>query len=104
MARKSALSVKASANAVTVVEDFSFEAPKTKEMVALINNLKVNNGKLLVVLSNEINENVLLSARNLQNVDVMRVSDIATYNVMRARNLVLVESSVKGLNEMFNLN
>ena len=103
LARKSALSVKASANAVTVVEDFSFEAPKTKEMVALINNLKVNNGKLLVVL-NEINENVLLSARNLQNVDVMRVSDIATYNVMRARNLVLVESSVKGLNEMFNLN
>ena len=73
-------------------------------MVALINNLKVNNGKLLVVLGNEINENVLLSARNLQNVDVMRVSDIATYNVMRARNLVLVESSVKGLNEMFNLN
>ena len=72
-------------------------------MVALINNLKVNNGKLLVVL-NDINENVLLSARNLQNVDVMRVSDIATYNVMRARNLVLVESSVKGLNEMFNLN
>ncbi len=103
LARKSALSVKASANAVTVVEDFSFEAPKTKEMVALINNLKVNNGKLLVVL-NDINENVLLSARNLQNVDVMRVSDIATYNVMRARNLVLVESSVKGLNEMFNLN
>ena len=103
LARKSALSVKASANAVTVVEDFSFEAPKTKEMVALINNLKVNNGKLLVVL-NDINENVFLSARNLQNVDVMRVSDIATYNVMRARNLVLVESSVKGLNEMFNLN
>lgn len=103
LARKSALSVKASANAVTVVEDFSFEAPKTKEMVALINNLKVNNGKLLLVL-NDINENVLLSARNLQNVDVMRVSDVATYNVMRARNLVLVESSVKGLNEMFNLN
>lgn len=103
LARKSALSVKASANAVTVVEDFSFEAPKTKEMVALINNLKVNNGKLLLVL-NDINENVLLSARNLQNVDVMRVSDVSTYNVMKARNLVLVESSVKGLNEMFNLN
>lgn len=103
LARKSALSVKASANAVTVVEDFTFEAPKTKEMVALINNLKVNNGKLLLVL-NDINENVLLSARNLQNVDVMRVSDVSTYNVMKARNLVLVESSVKGLNEMFNLN
>ena len=103
LARKSALDVKASANAVTVIEDFSFEAPKTKQFVELVNNLKVNQGNLLLVLS-DVNENILLSARNLQNVDVMRVSDIATYNVMRARNLVLVESSVKGLNEMFNLN
>lgn len=104
LARRSALSVKASANAVTVIEDFAFEAPKTKQMVAMINNLKVSNGNLLLVLTNEINENVLLSARNLQNVEVMRVGDVATYNVMKARNLVLVESSVKGLNEMFNLN
>ena len=96
LARKSALAVKASANAVKVVEDFTFEAPKTKQMVALMNNLQVNNGR--------VNENVLLSARNLQNVEVMRVSDIATYNVMKAKNLVLVESSVEGLNEMFNLN
>ena len=98
LARKSALAVKASANAVKVVEDFTFEAPKTKQMVALMN------GRLLLVLGNGVNENVLLSARNLQNVEVMRVSDIATYNVMKAKNLVLVESSVEGLNEMFNLN
>ena len=97
LARKSALAVK-------VVEDFTFEAPKTKQMVALMNNLQVNNGRLLLVLGNGVNENVLLSARNLQNVEVMRVSDIATYNVMKAKNLVLVESSVEGLNEMFNLN
>ena len=104
LARKSALAVKASANAVKGVEDFTFEAPKTKQMVALMNNLQVNNGRLLLVLGNGVNENVLLSARNLQNVEVMRVSDIATYNVMKAKNLVLVESSVEGLNEMFNLN
>ena len=91
-------------HAVKVVEDFTFEAPKTKQMVALMNNLQVNNGRLLLVLGNGVNENVLLSARNLQNVEVMRVSDIATYNVMKAKNLVLVESSVEGLNEMFNLN
>ncbi len=103
LARKSALAVKAGANAVTVVEDFSFETPKTKQFVALVNNLKVNNGRLLLVLS-ESNENVLLSARNLQNVEIKRVSDLSTYNIMRAKNLVLVESSVKGLNEMFNLN
>lgn len=95
--------MKAGANAVTVVEDFSFEAPKTKQFVALVNNLKLNNGKLLLVLS-ESNENILLSARNLQNVEIKRVSDLSTYNIMRAKNLVLVESSVKGLNEMFNLN
>ena len=103
LARKSALAVKAGANAVTVVEDFSFEAPKTKQFVALVNNLKLNNGKLLLVLS-ESNENILLSARNLQNVEIKRVSDLSTYNIMRAKILVLVESSVKGLNEMFNLN
>ena len=103
LARKSALAVKASANAVTVVEDFSFEAPKTKQFVELVNNLKVNQGNLLLVLS-DVNENILLSARNLQNVEIMRVNDLATYNIMKARNLVLVESSVKGLNEMFNLN
>jgi large subunit ribosomal protein L4 len=89
---------------VKVVEDFNFNAPKTKEMVAVINNLQVNNGRLLLSLGNGANENVLLSARNLQKVEVMRVSDIATYNIMKARNLVLVESSVEGLNQMFNLN
>lgn len=103
LARKSALAVKASANAVTVVEDFNFEVPKTKQFVELMNNLKLNDTKLLLVLS-EKNENILLSARNLQNVEIMRVSDLSTYNIMKARNLVLVESSVKGLNEMFNLN
>ena len=103
LARKSALAVKASANAVTVIEDFSFEAPKTKQFVELVNNLKVNQGNLLLVLS-DVNENILLSARNLQNVEIKRVNDLATYNIMKAKNLLLVESSVKGLNEMFNLN
>lgn len=101
LARKSALSTKAIANAVMVIEDFSFEAPKTKQMIELINNLKVNNGNLLLVL-NELNENILLSARNLQNVEIMRVGDLATYNIMRAKNLVMVESSVQGLNEILN--
>ena len=95
LARKSALSVKAASNAVTIVEDLNFEAPKTKQMIQLFNNLLV---------TNDMNNNVLLSARNLQYVDVMRVSDLATYNIMRAKSLVFVESSVQGLNEMFNLN
>ena len=100
---KSALSVKAASNAVTIVEDLNFEAPKTKQMIQLFNNLKLDNRNILLV-TNDMNNNVLLSARNLQYVDVMRVSDLATYNIMRAKSLVFVESSVQGLNEMFNLN
>ena len=103
LARKSALSVKATSNAVTIVEDLNFEAPKTKQMIQLFNNLKLDNRNILLV-TKDMNDNVLLSARNLQYVDVMRVSDLATYNIMRAKSLVFVESSVQGLNEMFNLN
>jgi len=72
-------------------------------MIQLFNNLKLDNRNILLV-TNDMNNNVLLSARNLQYVDVMRVSDLATYNIMRAKSLVFVESSVQGLNEMFNLN
>lgn len=102
LARKSALSLKAGANAVTVVEDFNFEAPKTKQMIQLIKDLNVNSRNLLFVM-NGSNDNVVLSARNLQDVTVKRVNDLATYDIMRARHLVFVESSVEGLNEMFNL-
>lgn len=101
LARKSALSLKAGANAVTVVEDFNFEAPKTKQMIQLIKDLNVNSRNLLFVMDG-VNENVVLSARNLQEVSVKRVNDLATYDIMRARHLVFVESSVEGLNELFN--
>ena len=73
-------------------------------MVSVINNLKVNNGRILLVLGEGVNENVLLSARNLKDIEVMRACDIATYNVMKAKHLVLLESSVETLNKMFNLN
>lgn len=103
LARKSALAVKAAANAVKVVEDFNFEAPKTKQFVSFVNNLKLQGARMLLVMS-DVNRNVVLSARNLQDVEVKRVCDINTYSIMKAKNLVLEESSVKGLNEMFNLN
>lgn len=102
LARKSALSLKASSKAITVVEDFTLETPKTKEFLEIAKNLNVNNVKFLLVMS-ETNENVLLSARNLQNVEIMRASDLATYDVMKAKHVVFVESSVEGLNKMFNL-
>ncbi|MBO4597131.1 MAG: 50S ribosomal protein L4 [Bacteroidaceae bacterium] len=94
LARKSALSYKAQANAILVVEDFNFEAPKTKEFVAMSNNLKVADKKLLVVLP-EANKNVYLSARNIQRADVAIASAINTYKVLNADALVVTESSLK---------
>ncbi|WP_421918155.1 50S ribosomal protein L4 [Marinifilum sp.] len=103
LARKSALTIKAQNDALMVVEDFNFEAPKTKDFVNIQNSLKVADRKVLLVLS-EDNKNIYLSSRNLKNVNVVSVSDLATYDIMKASTLVFVESSVKGLDEMFKLN
>ncbi|BAX79549.1 50S ribosomal protein L4 [Labilibaculum antarcticum] len=103
LARRSALTLKAQNNSLLVVEDFNFEAVKTKSFVELQNNLKVSDKKVLLVLA-EDNKNIYLSSRNLKNVEVVRVSDLATYDIMKASTLLFVESSVKGLDEMFKLN
>lgn len=103
LARRSALSLKAQNNTLLVVEDFNFESVKTKSFVELQNNLKVSDKKVLLVLA-EDNKNIYLSSRNLKNVEVVRVSDLATYDIMKASTLLFVESSVKGLDEMFKLN
>lgn len=100
LARKSALSYKAKENAIVVVEDFSFEAPKTKEFISIAENLKVADRRLLLVLS-ERNNFVYLSARNLEKADVVIASDINTYGVLNAKNLILTESSVAVLENMF---
>jgi len=99
LARKIALSYKAQANAILVVEDFNFEAPKTKEFVAMSNNLKVADKKLLVVLP-EANKNVYLSARNIQRADVAIASAINTYKVLNADALVVTESSLKEIEKI----
>eukprot|EP01029_Cantina_marsupialis_P002904 TRINITY_DN1277_c0_g1_i3.p1 TRINITY_DN1277_c0_g1~~TRINITY_DN1277_c0_g1_i3.p1 ORF type:complete len:211 (-),score=37.91 TRINITY_DN1277_c0_g1_i3:13-645(-) len=103
LARRSALTLKAQNDGLLIVEDFNFEAVKTKSFVELQKNLKVSDKKVLLVL-NEDNKNIYLSSRNLKNVQVVRVSDLATYDIMKASTLVFVESSVKGLDEMFKLN
>lgn len=101
LARKSALSYKAKNNAIVVVEDFTFETPKTKDFVTITKNLKVADKKLLMVLP-EKNNFVYLSARNLQKAKVVTVSDINTYSVLDAANLVLTESSVAAIEKLFN--
>ena len=96
LARKSALAYKAQANSIVVVEDFSFEAPKTKEFIELSKNLKVSDKKVLVVLP-EANKNVYLSARNIERADVVIASALNTYKVLNANTLVIAESSLKAI-------
>ena len=102
LARKSALTYKAQAREILVMEDFSFDAPKTKEFVAIQNNLKISDKKLLIVLP-EANKNIYLSSRNLQNVEIVIASELSTYKIMRAQKIILVESSVIKVEELFKI-
>ena len=97
LARKSALSLKAQENAIFVIEDFTFEAPKTKEFVSIAQNLKVADKKLLLVLGNE-NKNVYLSARNVPKAKVVTTSELNTYKVLDCASVVLTESSLAAIN------
>jgi large subunit ribosomal protein L4 len=101
LARMSALSYKAKNNDIIILEDFSFETPKTKNFVSLVNNLKVNDTKALMVTAN-IDENLYLSSRNLQKSKVIAASDINTYDLLNADKLVLTASSVKSIEDSFS--
>ena len=101
LARKSALSYKAQENAIVVVEDFEFEAPKTKEFIAMAKNLKVDGKKLLVVLP-ESNKNVYLSARNLQKSECIIAANVNTYKVLNADVMVVTEKSLEVINDVLN--
>jgi len=103
LARKSALSYKASGNNILIVEDFDLQEPKTKEIVDFKNNLKINDKKLLLVLSNE-NKNIYLSARNLKRLKVLTVSQLNTYDVLNSETMVLTESSIERINQVFGIN
>ena len=98
LARKSALSYKAKENAIVVVEDFTMEAPKTKQFVEIINNLKVDGKKALFVLPGA-NKNVYLSARNLERTNVAIASALNTYTVLNAETLVVTEGALKAIEE-----
>ena len=94
LARKSALTYKAQENAIVVVEDFSMDAPKTKEFVAIAKNLKVDGKKTLFLMA-DTNKNVYLSARNLQGSEVIEANKLNTYKVLNADVLVITEKSLQ---------
>ena len=101
LARKSALTYKAQENAIVVVEDFNMDAPKTKEFVAIAKNLKIDGKKALFLMS-DTNNNVYLSARNLQGSEVIEASKLNTYKVMNADVVVITEKSLETIDGILN--
>ena len=94
LARKSALSYKVKDDSIMVVEDFTFETPKTKNFTELLKNFKTE-GKKMLLVTTSVDMNVLLSSRNLAKVKVIQASDLNTYEILDAGRLLLTESSVK---------
>jgi large subunit ribosomal protein L4 len=96
LARRSALSIKNQEKAILVVEDFNFEAPKTKEFLKVLKSLGLENKKSLIVLG-DTNNNVYLSSRNLEASEVITNSELSTYKILNASNIVLMEGSLEGI-------
>ena len=96
LARKSALTMKANEKAITVLEDFNLDAPKTKDFTAILKALDLDNKKSLFVLGGS-NNNVYLSSRNLQGTEVVTNSELSTYKILNANQVVLVESAIEGI-------
>ena len=96
LARLSALTYKAKDNNIFVVEDFSFETPKTKNFTELLKNFQLTGKKTLLVMANK-DENILLSSRNLSKIKVVRASDLNTYEILDAKFMLITESSVKDI-------
>ncbi len=101
LARKSALSYKAQEQAIIVIEDFTFEAPKTKDFIKVAKNLKVEGKKLLMVLP-DANKNVYLSARNLQRSEVAIAAQLNAYKVLNADVMVITEKSLQAIETVLN--
>lgn len=101
LARRSALSTKAASGSIMIIEDFQMEAPKTKELVNVLKSLGIA-GKRTVLVTPELNENLLKSSRNIQRVALTRASDLNTYQIMQTQSLILSEGSVAKIQEMFN--
>ncbi|MES2380448.1 MAG: 50S ribosomal protein L4 [Bacteroidota bacterium] len=101
LARKSALAYKAKENNITVLENFSFDAPKTKNFVNILNSLKLNNTKTLIVIG-DYNEFIYRSSRNLPKSKVVTAGDVNTYEILNAQKVILLENSLGVIDNLFN--
>ena len=101
LARKSALSLKSSENAITVVEDLQMEQPRTKDFIAFLKALGLEDKKSLIVLG-DTNNNVYLSSRNLPGSEVVTNTELSTYKIMNASNVILMEGALEGIEANLN--
>lgn len=101
LARKSALTYKAKENGISILEDFSFEAPKTKEYLKMLNALTLGEKKTLLVLPDP-DKNIVLSGRNIPNAKVVTATQLNTYDVLNADNILFVESSIERIDNILN--
>ena len=101
LARKSALSYKAADQNITILEDFNFEAPKTKDYTSLLGSLNLSDKKTLLVLA-DVNDNVYRSSRNLKKAKVVTVDQLNTYDLLNADNLILCEGSIEKIENILS--
>jgi large subunit ribosomal protein L4 len=101
VARRSALSYKAQNDGIIIMDDFNFETPKTKEFRTILSNLKLENEKVLLVLGNN-NDNVYLSAKNLQNTKVVPAELLSTYDVLNAKKVVIAKGAIEAIEKILN--
>ncbi|PHR46042.1 MAG: 50S ribosomal protein L4 [Fluviicola sp.] len=101
VARRSALSYKAQNDGLIIMDDFNFETPKTKEFRTILSNLKLENEKVLLVLGNN-NDNVYLSAKNLQNTKVVPAELLSTYDVLNAKKVVIAKGAIEAIEKILN--
>ena len=101
LARKSAFSSKAATGGIVIIEDFNMAAPKTKEFLGVLKSIGVE-GKKTIVVTPELNENLLKSSRNIKRVALSRAWDLNTYQIMNTQTLVLSEGSIAKIQETFN--
>ncbi|MDR3236656.1 MAG: 50S ribosomal protein L4 [Prevotellaceae bacterium] len=104
LARRSALSQKAKDDAITVLEQFTMEAPKTSEFTTIFKNLSIDGRSKVLMVLPENNSNIYLSSRNLQRVKVLTSSELTTYDIVNATKLVLVDATVEVLNKQLGHN
>jgi large subunit ribosomal protein L4 len=102
LARKSALSQKAMDKRITVIEDFTFEAPKTKQCIELLKNLNLENKKILLVLGAN-DKNIILSSRNMQDFKVAQATDLNTFDILNCSQLILSEKSIPVIETVLSL-